>query len=90
MVIYSEVERTVLLPDKKDAWASGRLRRTDELVVEVLVQELSKGQLFETSERESIGPCGVVWSIRSIWWSCGRRGRKGVRFRLLKTPRGLW
>jgi len=55
VVIYSEVERTVLLPDKKDGWASGRLRRTNKLIVEVLVQELSKGQLFETSERESIG-----------------------------------
>jgi len=42
-------QRTIL-PDKKDGWASGRPRRTGELVVEVLVQELLKGQLFDFRE----------------------------------------
>ena len=76
-VIYSEVERTVLLIDKTDGWASGRLRRTGEVIVEVLVQELSKGHLFETSERESIGPSGVVWSIRVDMAVVGASRRKG-------------
>jgi len=46
----------------KDRWASGRLRRTDELIAEVLVQELPKSQLFD-SEREYIGPYGGVYSV---------------------------
>ena len=71
MVIYSEVERTVLLPDKKDGWASGRLRRTDELVVEVLVQELSKGQLFETSEGSVRS--SVVYKVEMVVVGASRR-----------------
>jgi len=40
----------VLLLDKKDRWGNGRLRRTDELIVEVLVQELLKSQMFDFGE----------------------------------------
>jgi len=75
------VERTVLLPDKKDGWARGRLRRTDELIVEVLVQELSKGQLFETPERTVRS--SVVHKVDMMVVGV-------VRFCLLKTPRRSW
>jgi len=65
-IIYSETERTVL-HDRRDGWASGRLRRTGEPVVEVLVQELPKSQLSDFREFGAYG--GVGWSIRSTWWS---------------------
>ena len=65
----------------KDRWASGRLRRTDELIAEVLVQELPKSQLFDFGEGK-FGPYGgVVLFIRSIWWSRGRRGVEASRCR---------
>jgi len=49
-VIDSEAERTIGLLDKKGRWGSGKLRRTDELMVEVLGQELLKSQLFDFGE----------------------------------------
>jgi hypothetical protein len=70
-VINSEAEGAVLVLDKKNGWASGRLGRRDELVVEVLVQEFPKGQLFGFGA----GVYRTVWS--SIVYKVDGR-RQGV------------
>ena len=73
-VIDSEAERTVLL-DKKDGWASGRLRRTDELIVEVLVEELPKRQLLDFGEGiyRTVRKSSVIHKVDMVVMGASRR-----------------